>query len=259
MQHRTSQPQARLKGRLGSIRMCCLAALIGCLLASSMAPQPAEAQVFDIVFRIISKIDPSFSRNLSNKAKGEIGEGNIKYGIRQLANNADAFLELETRFLHRSALSHGIDAIYFTAKRTRFHVVEAKATQDTGRISLSLLNQLNSGVRQMDDVWIRRNLDRLYQEATRIAGDQTATQAWQGSARRAVKAVEEMRKRQFRTVEKTMVVTRLQGVDPKHLNLSRNLYDSVDQNVFSVVNHVVEVDRNGKVLAVYVNGMPRAH
>lgn len=241
------------KQLLGVATLACL------LLMSAVAPRPAEAQIRDDLLRIISKIDPSVTRHLSNRAKGEIGEGNIEYGIRHLAGNADEFLELEARFLHRSALSKGIDSIYFTAKRTRFHIVEAKATSHEERLTLSLLNKLRSGARQMDDVWVRHNLDRLYREAQAILADPSAAPALRASAQRAVNTVKAMQRRSFVGVEKTVVVTRLRGVDAKYLNQSRKFYDSVASDVFSVVDNVVEVNRNGNVLAVYARGAPRTH
>lgn len=204
--------------------------------------------------RMISKTMTSTARGLSNHAKGEIGEHNIRSALRTLPRK---YL-LDERYIRRGVLDKGIDAIYRSVKGTRFNIVEAKATSSTGRLGLGILPTRVGGERQMDSVWIRKKLSEAEQSAARTLADNATTTQQRRMAENTLQMITSINQRKIARHEKTLVVTRLQGVDRKYLNPSRRIFDSINPSLRGKLDNVIEVNRNGRVLAVYpLSGTPR--
>lgn len=220
-----------------------LVALLLTLLAAwpSTAP-PAAAQVDDLARfgrRALNKADTTTPR-----LKGDLGEANTRRLLSALPD-----FEVEARYIHGDVLDKGIDHIYRRLRHQRFNFIESKSTSSTGRLSLSLLPQRSSG-RQMSDGWIRANLDQLNRQADAILADPAATHAARLSAHRARQMIAEIKARRLSRFDRTLVITRLNGIDEA---LLRN-GDTITQGVLDEVPNVIELSRSGRVLRVHSRG-----
>ncbi len=180
----------------------------------------------------------------SSEWKGLRGEVNVYPALKSLGK--DMGYELEERYVSHRVLQHGIDAIYREVKTKRFNVIEAKATTKTGRLSLGLLDIRVGGERQMEGKWVRKKLDEAYKASRTILEDSSAPAAKRLSARRTIQMVDDIHALKLRNAERTLVITRLSGVDPVlsgGATLSDELLDFFD--------HVIEVQRSGRVIRVH--------
>lgn len=202
----------------------------------------AQAQFADDFWRFISKIAPSTSRRLSREAKGEIGEENIENSLRLLGRNMDEVFEVERIYLKKGALDHGFDGLYYGIKRQRFNVIEAKATTNTKMLYEGILGNTSVG-REMDTKWMRHSLQNAEDQAWRIINDETADAAQKQAARQILGTIEEVRIRTFRRTDRTLVVTRLLGVDE-----TPGVGRSIHTNLAKYFDNIIEVDRNGRVI-----------
>jgi hypothetical protein len=202
----------------------------------------AEAQIADDILRVVSRAFPSTSRRLSRQAKGEIGEENIEQAIRVLGRQADEVLEVERLYLRKGALDHGIDGLYRNVSRSRFNAVEAKATTSTEMLYEGILGNTSVG-RQMDTPWIRKSLREATEMARRVADNPSATAAERRAARQILSMVDEIDARALRQTDRTLVVTRLVGVDG-----TPGVGRTVHPNLARHFDNIIEVDRNGRVL-----------
>lgn len=177
---------------------------------------------------------------LTRGQMGELGEHNMQ---RYFSRNAA--LELQQAAVHHSVYQHGIDAIYRDMKANSYHIVEAKATSDTGRIGIGILARRSGGERQMDDRWIRTKLDEALAQAARVLNDDAATAAQKKSARALEQMVLTIQRRRTAVSHRTLVITRYKGVDSSLGN------QTVSDSLFDVVDQVIELDATGRVICVY--------
>lgn len=234
---------ATLRQRSRPALLLALLLLLLTLLAAWPVTAPrAAAQVDDLARwgrRALNKADTT-----TRRAKGEFGEANT----RRLLGNLPDF-ELEARYIHGDVLDKGIDHIYRRLKNQRFNVIESKTTTSTGRLSLSMLPQRNSG-RQMSESWIRSSLDQLSRQADDILADPAATHAARLSAHRTRQMIAEIKARRLSRFDRTLVITRFNGIDEA---LLRN-GDTISQGLLDEVPNIIELSRSGRVLRVYSRG-----
>lgn len=205
-------------------------------------PEVVQAQFADDVWRFISKALPSTSRNLSREAKGEIGEENMENALRVLGRNMDEVFEVERIYVKKGALNHGIDGLFHGIKRNRFNVVESKATTSTGILYEGILGNTSAG-REMDTKWIRQSLTNAEGQAWRIVNNEAATAAEKRAAREILGTIEQVRGRTLRRSDRTLVITRLTGVDGLP-----GVGRSVHSNLATYFDTIIEVDRNGRII-----------
>jgi len=213
--------------------------LFGCNLAyaapASSGPRPPLSEVEEAVARW----------ETTTARKGALGERNIASALKAFGKGS--VYEAEERYLGHEVLDHGIDAIYREVRTKRFNIVESKATSETGRLYKSLMGSARSaGEHEMDDLWIRKKLAELYRMARDIATDPAASREARLSATRTLRMVDEISAMRVRNAERTLIITRLRGVDPGLSAAERLAPDLVGQ-----FDHVIEVARSGRVLAVH--------
>lgn len=229
---------SRWISRRGAIVAVVLLALLltGCFLQGSFSVVTAQK---DDVVRNALRALPS-----SSEWKGLRGEVNIYPALKALGK--DTGYEIEERYVSHRVLQQGIDAIYRDVKTKRFNVIEAKATSHTGRLNLGLLPVRVEGERQMDTVWVRKKLDEAYRAAREVWDDSAAPAAERLSARRTLQLVDDIHALKLRKTERTMVITRLNGID-QGLSPDATLSDELLQ----FFDHVIEVQRSGRVIRVH--------
>lgn len=181
-----------------------------------------------------------FLTSTTRRTRGQRGEINVVSPLRKLG------YEIEERYPKHRVLDQGIDAIYRDLKTMRFNIVEAKATSEQGKLYRSLLPVRKGGEHQMDDVWIRKKLKEAAVQAREIFDDPTIDLTTRNKSRHTLELIDEIAKRRYGQSEKTLVITRLLGVDP-------DLHPSerIASDVLAEFTHVIEVARNGRVLWVH--------
>lgn len=211
---------------------------------TSYLNQEAEAQIADDIWRIISKALPSTSRRLSRQAKGEIGEENMEVVVRTLARDADELVRLDS-FLRKEVLDHGIDGLYRGASRRRLLAAEAKAVTEKGILYEGILGNPSYG-RQMSEKWIKHSLGESAEKAKRILAEQGADAGQRRAAKQFLETLDEVGKRKLSRTDNVLVVTRLSGMD-----VTPGVGRSIHANLARHFDNIYEVDRRGRVLAVF--------
>lgn len=181
-----------------------------------------------------------FITSTTRHSRGKRGEDNIAPVLRRIGYT------IEARYPEHKVLDHGIDAIYRDLKTLRFNIVEAKATTEQGKLYLGLLQVRKSGERQMDDIWIRKKLKEAALDAKNILDNPTVDLTSRAQARHTLQLIDEIARRRYGRYEKTLVVTRLLGVDSKLKPSER-----IAADILAEFTHVIEVSRNGRVLMVH--------
>jgi hypothetical protein len=200
---------------------------------------PAEAQ--RITQRVVSKSSTSTIRRLSRGTKGELGEQYMDLAIRRLSRQIrDIDLHL-----NKSTYTHGIDGLFFNARRQRYIVTEAKATTNTGMLYEGLLGVTSAG-RQMDTRWIRRSLQDAEFQANAILYNTASSAAQRRAARHILRSIEDVKQRSLRRTDRTLVVTRLLGVDG-----TPGVGNSIHPALARHFDNIIEVNRHGRTIAVY--------
>lgn len=208
----------------------------------------AEAQYSDDFWRFVSKMFPTTSRRLSRQAKGEVGEENIEYAMRQYSRHLDEILEMQRIYLRKEALDEGFDGFYRSVSRNRFIAIEAKATTNTGMLYEGILGSTLSG-RQMSTSWMRRSLAEAEQQALRVLDDDLANAAQRRAAREILETISEVQGRTLRRCDRVLVVTRLMGLEP-----DPGLGSSIHRGLARHFDSIIEVNRHGHVLRVFPGG-----
>jgi hypothetical protein len=201
-----------------------------------------EAQFADDAWRFISRVVPSTARNLSNEAKGEIGEENVENALRVLGRNMDEIFEYEALYLKKGTLNHGIDSLYFATKQNRFNAIEAKATTNTKILYESLLGNTTVG-REMDTRWIKQSLKNAEDQALRITRSDAASREAKAAAEHILWTIGNIRERSLRRVDRTLVITRFLGVDD-----TPGVGTTVHPNLAKYFDNIIEVNRHGDVI-----------
>lgn len=250
---RNPQPEQRRRAR----RQSGLALLLAVLLFGMFLPQATaapQAQAQNAVLRTANQLATSGKRNFSSN----LGESGIDGAIRRaLPHYADDLLEVNLKVIHRSVNSQGIDSLYRFTKIARLNVVEAKGTHNSGKIYRGILHVNKGGVVQMEPVWIRRNLDKLAKQADEILADPASTARHRTIALNIRSAIATAKGRPSARLDKTLVITRVNTVDPALLNPSRGIFNSVHESLRAQFDYIIERDKNLRVLAVYPkHGVP---
>lgn len=202
---------------------------------------PVEAQRIDPLSRVVNRSSTSTIRSLSRGAKGEMGEAYMDIAIRQLYRE---FRDIDL-YLNKNTYTRGIDGLFFSARRQRYIVSEAKATSSTGMLYEGLLGTSAVG-RQMDTPWIRRSLSNAESTANTILQSPTATAAQRQAANRILRNVQDINQRSLRRTDRTLVVTRLAGLDGQS-----GVGHSIHVNLAQHFDNIIEVDPRKRVINSY--------
>jgi len=174
--------------------------------------------------------------------------------MRRLARELGEELDAEEWFLEKGTLEHGVDSLFRNVSRHRFNVVESKATSNKGVLYPGMLSESSVG-QEMSDQWIKKSLRDLYERANNLVLDAGTSPERRRAANQLLRTIREIDDMRYKRVDKTLVVTRLQGVNRDVLDPSRNIARSVHENLLSKFDNVIEVDRNGRVLHVHAGSL----
>ena len=93
---------------------------------------------------------------------------------------------------------------------------------------------------------MRKKLDEAHRAALKIADDSSPPAASWLSARRTLRMIDEVNSHQFRNVERTLVVTRINRIDP-----SLPADSTISEGLLQHFTDVIEVSRSGRVIWVH--------
>ncbi len=233
-----------MRRRLIAVALLFVMVLTTVLPASAMPSAGDKGPLWRAVVRYMP------SSRLSRQAKGELGEINIDPAMNKLAKELGEQLEAEEWFVEKGTLEHGIDSLYRNVSRSRFNVVEAKSTRHKGVAYAGLLGESAAG-EQMSNRWIKQSLRDLYDRADNLARDAGVSRERRAAAEGLTRTIREIEDLHYKKIDKTLVITRLDGCDPSLLDVRKGVFNSVHPNLLQKFDNVIETDRAGRVMHVY--------
>ncbi len=172
---------------------------------------------------------------LTRKELGELGERGMKEAIeRTLKTRLDDLTEILGK---RSINSPGVDGLFRDMKTGRLLAVESKATTRAESLGADLLGKTKYG-QQISPQWVQRKFDVANIKASSIIADPKAKPQDRLMAHRLQTIVKDLDNAQFKNIDRTLVVTRLNGGK------------GVTEGLKKEVPHIIEVSGSGRVLCV---------
>lgn len=172
---------------------------------------------------------------LTRKELGELGERGMKEAIeRTLKTRLDDLTEILGK---RSINTPGVDGLFRDMKTGRLLAVESKATTRAESLGADLLGKTKYG-QQISPQWVQRKFDVANLKASSIIADPKAMPQDRLMAHRLQTIVKDLDNAQFKNIDRTLVVTRLNGGK------------GVTEGLKKEVPHIIEVSGSGRVLCV---------
>ena len=227
---------------------------------SSTRPHNEERkQVFREVSELLAR-DKKLSSGQRNRLKAIMGEINVEVALIKRGNLSVRRNQwnnlLTTGKRKRSVYHHGIDNLIETTKKRggqrkrTLHIVEAKSTENTGRIGVGILPKKIKDERQMSEAWLKKNYDDILAETNRIMKNSSDPRLYK-RAKSTRQAILSLKERKATTkAEKTLVITRVKGYHGR-VGDKASLTKPFRNSLKELNLHVIEVDPSGLVINVY--------